>query len=183
MKDKKTVSYDTPAQREAICRVRTNLLARCGLREGTHPAIGVCLSDPDGDGGAFAVALAASFARLGLRVLLMAEDTASPLPTETPDAGCGTLTVLPREENGEEPVDRLAGPAFAAALAKAKETYDAVFVALPPVPFRAEAAAAAPALDGVVLGVRVAYDRRDAVQAAIASLTGAGATVFGAVAL
>lgn len=197
----------TPAMQESYNRIRVNLLARAGLGSergcGTVcPVIGVTSVVRHRSRRYLAANLAISFARLGMRVLLVDADYRSeglaPLLEVAEGGGIAaraagreaapvqallpTLHVLGRGLLEGNPADFVGSTAFFAAIEGLRDGYDAIFISLPPVTAYADAATAAPALSGMVLGVTPGHDRRQSVTEAVNTLQGVGVPLYGMVA-
>ena len=71
---------------------------------------------------------------------------------------------------------------FFSAISALRAEYEAIFISLPPVTAYADAATAAPALSGVVLGTVPGKDKRNAVSLAIETLKNVGVPLYGMVA-
>ncbi len=164
--------------RESYNTARVMLLSRLSELEQPHPVIGI-----GGIGGAEGIAsltanIAVSLGRLSRRVLVVDADyrTASlaatlSLPEEkgaceaakgeavAPLAFAEGAELLPRGAAPENTADFLGSPAFRALLDSHRAAYDLVLVRLPSISETADAMTAAPALDGMLVGVSLAGDR------------------------
>lgn len=185
---------DTPALREAYNRIRTALRPRLG----DSRTVGV-VSSGSGEGSAACCEnLALSFARLGLRVLLVDADLrAEAAPAlfgegaGLADALCGAdVAVSPTGDSGlftlsrgdltrGNPTDLLGGACFAKTLAKLAGDFDLVLVSLPAVNDYADAAAAAAGLDGYAVLVTAGHSGRAATATALEQLRDTGRKLFG----
>lgn len=201
------LSSDAPAAlHEIYNHIRVNLLARTGLgaeqgEKKTCPVIGVTSVSCRRSRRYLAANLAISFARLGMRVLLVDADyrseglavllgmtegeglsaCAAGKPLAPVQVAQSTLDFLPRGNAEVNPSDFVGGVAFLSAIEGLRASYDAIFVSLPSVTSYADAATAAPALSGMVLGVTPGKDRQSAVTDAVTSLQTVGVALYGMV--
>lgn len=192
---------------EAYNAIRANLLTRLDLPriEGEHTCPTVCVSTVSPRAGRrdLCVNLAMSFARLGLRTLLVDCDFRSEgltpiLQTEMAPGLCEAvkgaqevrphttavegLDFLPRGSYQGNPADLLGSADFIRFLAECRAAYDVVFLALPPAGRYADLATCAPKTEGVVLGSTPGLDKRRDVTRAIEALAAVGAPLLGLVA-
>lgn len=202
------LTEDVPApMREAYNRTRVNLLARVGMgndrfSEKETPVIGVTTAVDRSGRRYLAANLAISFAQLGLRTLLIDADYRAEegmdallsLPAENGMAalaagksvepmhlGNTTLHVLSRGEAPGNPADFVGSQSFFLAVDELRGMYDVIFVSLPPVTAYADAATAAPALSGMVLGTVPGMDKRADLSLAIDTLGRIGLPLYGMV--
>lgn len=201
------LNTDVPApMREAYNRIRINLLSAAGcLKQAEQPApiVGVTTVAECRGRSYLAANLAISCAQLGLRTLLVdadyrsekgldalfavkersgiAEAAGQGMPTPTGITGL-PLAFLPRGKASGDPADLVGGAAFAAALQNLRTAYDILFVSLPPVISFADAATAARALSGAVLGTVPGQDTRCAVAGAKAMLQNVDLPLYGLIA-
>ena len=193
-----------PALVEAYNDIRSNLLARLGVRPGagarTCPVACVAAVGTQRDERELPLNLAISFARLGLRVLLvdanyrgaeiapaLGAEAAAPLPgalagTAKPSAtAVDGLAFLSRGQYAGNPADLVGGADMIRYLDACRADYDVIFVALPSAERYAEAATLAPRTDGVIVGVTPRADKRSAVTRALENLHTVGASLLGLV--
>ncbi len=192
------------AVREAYNEIRVTLAARfreCGL---TSPVVGVTSAGGEDGHRYLAANLAVAYARLGKRVLLADADFRGegllPILSDAEEAPgltdalrggepvyvalpCEGLSFLPRGSAPENAADLLGSPAFTKFFADVREEFDLVIVNLPSAHAYADAATAAAALDGVVLGIAIAKDRHKDLRRALYMLETAALPIFGMVAL
>ena len=203
------LSEDVPAaMREAYNRIRVNLIARADIRHGEKdalcPVLGVASAVCRAGSPYLAANLAISFAQLGLSTLLVdadfrSESDLAALLGSTAEAGLADciadpaakpvcteiiphLSLLARGKAEANPADLLGYAAFGTTLSALRAEYDVILVLLPAVTAYADAATAAPALSGVVLGTVPGADKRHEVAAAIEALQGARAALCGMIA-
>ena len=177
--------------------IRANLLVRLGITPGEKANGSVLLTASLGEyptAGEMSISLAASLARLGLRVLLVDADfrTAglSPLMGEETANGkeprateIDKLFFLARPDTNKNPADLLGSAEFLYRLKEWREIYDMVLLNLPPVGVYTDALACAAYTDGVVLGVRPRKDKRATLTETLESLDTVGAKLLGMVSL
>lgn len=203
------LTEETPAaMREAYNRIRVNLLARVGLgndrmTEKETPVIGVATALDRAGRPYLAANLAISFAQLGLRTLLIDADYRAAegldallgMPGDEGIAafaagkqaaparmGSSTLFFLPRGSIAGNPADFVGSQSFFWAVNELRAHYDVIFVSLPPVTAYADAATAAPALGGVVLGAVPGMVKRRELSCAIDTMKNVGLPLYGMVA-
>lgn len=204
-KQLRLLTADDPALVEAYNDIRSNLLARLGMRPGTvgeHicPVACVTTVGKHRDQRELPVNLAISFARLGLRVLLVDADyrgvgiapalgveaapglaealTSAVKPHATVVEG---LSLLPRGQYQGNPADLVGSADMIRYLDACRADHDVIFVALPPAGKYAEAATLAPRTNGVIVGVTPRADKRAAVTGTLESLHAVGADLLGLV--
>ncbi len=192
-----------PTITEAYNDIRSNLLPRLGMHPGvaeqTAPIVCVTAIDKCAP-QELCANIAISFARLGLRVLLVDADyrgeglasifgtevtpglnealTSEVKPRETTVEG---LFFLPRGQYEGNPADLVGGVALTRYLNDCRSAYDAIFVSLPPASNYAEAATLAPRTNGVIVGVTPSADKRSAVTKTLEHLHTVGADLLGLV--
>ncbi len=177
--------YDS-ADYEAYRMIRASLRAQCADR--THLVIGVA---PIGmaQGTRVCAALAASFAARGMRVLLLDGVADRPLagehvflqradvPQPVGEAAPGMDVLSPMRPAEEK--DMISTAAYEKIVADAKATYDMVFIDLPAADASADACAAAPLLDGIVVSIAAGQGTRKETAYALRMLHGAGIPLLG----
>ncbi len=188
---------------ETYNAIRAALLPRLPQEGKATPLIGVCPADGARHARELCVNLAASFARLGLRVLLLDADyrtdgiapllgvepraglyegvmkKSAPVPTETKEKG---LFFLSRGELTGGPSDFLGRADTWDYMAGLCEQYDMVFVSLPSAKW-ADAATCAPYTAGMVCAVAPGHDNRARVTVSLKNLSTAGANLLGLVSI
>ncbi len=190
--------------REAYNEIRVTLAARLRDLGIGSPVVGVTSAGEENGHRQPAVNLAVAYARLGKKVLLVDADfrdegllsllfeegeavgLADALRGEQPcyvELGCEKLSFLPRGSAPENAADLLGGSAMTAFFSAVREKFDLVIVNLPSAHAYADAATAAAALDGVVLGIRIGNDRHKDLRRALYLLETAALPVLGMVAL
>lgn len=203
------LTEDVPAaMREAYNRTRVNLLSRVDLghdrlTERETPVIGITTALEHEGRRHLAANLALSFAQLGLRTLLIDADyragegldallhvqggegmaaVAAGKQAAPVCVGSSTLFFMPRGSIAGNPADFVGSQSFFLAVNELRANYDAIFVSLPPVTAYADAATAAPALGGVVLGAVPGVDKRRDLSCAIDTMKNVGLPLYGMVA-
>lgn len=196
------VGPDTPfAIGEAFKEIRTNMLYTA--RGVKCPVYAVTSAFAHAGKSVLIANLAASFAELGKRVLLVDADLRNPAQhkifgidrsqgvseiaagmIENPtDAICTTgierLDLVPSGHIPPNPSELLATASFEAFIEKTKETYDAIFVDFPPAGVVVDALIPAHMVTGYAVVVRSGLDVRRAVGEVLDSLRGVGAKVLG----
>lgn len=186
---------------EAFKEIRTNMLYTA--RDVKCPVYAITSAFAHAGKSVLIANIAASFAELGKRVLLVDADMRNPAQHKIfssdrvgglseiaagivevySDAilttGIQGLDLLPAGHIPPNPSELLATSAFRTLILAMQEKYDAIFLDFPPVGVVVDALIPADLVTGYVLAVRSRVDDRRAVGEALDSLTGVGAKVIG----
>ena len=186
---------------EAFKEIRTNMLYTA--RDVKCPVYAITSAFAHEGKSVLLANLAASFAELGKRVLLVDADLRNPAQhkifaldrsvglSEIAAGICDDfsaavistsvegLDVVPSGHIPPNPTELLSGARFEAFLAAMQEKYDAVFIDFPPAGVVVDAMIPARLVTGYVVAVRSALADRRAVADALAALKGVGANVLG----
>lgn len=196
------VNPSTPfAIGEAFKEIRTNMLYTA--RDVKCPVYAVTSAYAHAGKSVLIANLAASFAELGKRVLLIDADLRNPaqhkifaldrsLGVSEIAAGIAEdsaaailhtqverLDVIPAGHIPPNPTELLSAAAFASLITSMQEQYDAIFVDFPPVGVVVDALIPASLITGYAVVVRSGLDDRRAVGEVLSSLSGVGARVLG----
>ena len=196
------VGPDTPfAIGEAFKEIRTNMLYTA--RGVECPVYAVTSAFAHAGKSVLIANLAASFAELGKRVLLVDADLRNPaqhkifgidrshgvseiaagILTDVGAAVCTTcverLDLVPSGHIPPNPSELLASPKFESFIEEMKSSYDAIFIDFPPVGVVVDALIPAHFVTGYAVVVRSGLDERRALSEMLESLQGVGAKVLG----
>ena len=186
---------------EAFKEIRTNMLYTA--RDVKCPVYAVTSAFAHAGKSVLIANLAASFAELGKRVLLVDADLRNPaqhkifsldrsigisevaagIATDVSAAVLHTsverLDVIPAGHIPPNPTELLSSAAFSNLITTMQEQYDAIFIDFPPVGVVVDALIPASLITGYAVVVRSGLDDRRAVGEVLSSLSGVGARVLG----